>query len=381
MLSAAIIGGGFMGITHAETLRRMNIPIKGMLGIDSIETDSFLRRCGISKGYSNLDELANDPTVDIVHICTPNNLHFAMAKTLLQSGKHVIVEKPLANTSQEAYELIQLAKQNNLVGAVNYSIRYYPLNQEAHSRIATGFLGEPRILHAEYCQDWLFLPTDWNWRLNSIEGGQLRVVGDIGTHVMDLLCWLTGLKILEVFADLATFLPVRKRPTKNQSTFSNKLVITTDTEDVAINTEDFASILLRFDNGARGVITLSQINAGRKNAFWWEINGSSSSMYWHQEEPNQLWLGYREKANEILLKDPALMLPESRRYCAYPGGHAEGYPDSFVQHFSEVYRYIENARGEGKPSFPTFETGYEELVLCESIQRSASENRWVKVIY
>jgi predicted dehydrogenase len=198
---------------------------------------------------------------------------------------------------------------------------------------------------------------------------------------MDLLCWITGLQIVEVFADLATFLPIRKRPLKIQSTFNNKLSVSSKTEDVAIDTEDFASILLRFNNGSRGVITLSQINAGRKNAFWWEVNGSSSSMYWHQEEPNKLWLGYRNKANEILLKDPALMLPESRSYCAYPGGHAEGYPDSFFQHFSEVYRYIGEGKNQVKPLFPTLETGYRELVLCESIKQSASEGRWIKVNY
>jgi len=381
MLRAAIIGGGFMGFTHVETLRRMNVQIIGMLGVDSNETNSFTSKCRISKRYANIDELANDPNVDIVHICTPNHLHFGMAKTLLQFGKHIIVEKPLAITSQEGYELVQIAKQNNLVGAVNYSIRYYPLNQEAHSRISAGLLGEPRILHAEYCQDWLFLPTDWNWRLDSKEGGSLRVVGDIGTHVMDLLSWITGLEIVEVFADLATFLPIRKRPMNIQSTFSNKLSLTTETEDVSISTEDYASILLRFDNRARGVVTLSQINAGRKNAFWWEVNGSSSSMYWHQEEPNKLWLGYRDKANEILLKDPALMLPESRGFCAYPGGHAEGYPDSFFQHFSQVYRYIEEGKILGKPTFPTLESGYRELVLCECIQKSVSESRWIKVNY
>ncbi len=381
MINAAIIGGGFMGFTHVETLRRMNVPIKGMLGVDTNETKSFIGKCGISRGYENIEQLANDPEVDIVHICTPNHLHYEMAKILLQSGKHIVVEKPLANTSREAYELVELARKNRLVGAVNYSIRYYPLNQEAHSRISAGLIGKPRILHAEYCQDWLFFPTDWNWRLNAKEGGSLRVVGDIGTHVMDLLGWLTGLEITEVFADLATFLPVRKRPVKSQSTFNNKFSLNSETEDVAIDTEDFASILLRFENGARGVITLSQINAGRKNSLWWEINGSSSSMYWHQEEPNRLWLGYREKPNEILQKDPALMLPESRRFCAYPGGHAEGYPDSFFQHFSDVYRFIEDGKGIDDATFPTLETGYRELVLCERIEQSASEGRWVKVSY
>jgi predicted dehydrogenase len=381
MLRAAIIGGGFMGTTHTEALRRLNIPVVGMLGICPEETEVFVKRTGIPNAYSSLDEIANDPQVNVVHLCTPNNLHYPMAKALFQAGKHVLVEKPLANSIAEGTELTQLAKKNHLVGAVNYSIRFYPLNQEARARILSGQIGEPRILHAEYCQDWLFLPTDWNWRLIAQEGGPLRVVGDIGTHVLDMLTWLTGLEITEVMADMATFLPVRKRPRVGAETFGSKLTQSTVSEDVAIDTEDFASILLRFNNGARGVVTLTQVSAGRKNAFWWEINGSSSSLKWHQEEPNQLWMGYRQKPNEILLKDPSLMQLETRQYAPYPGGHAEGYPDTFARHFSDFYKYVEKGDFEAPPSFPTLEDGCRELKLCEAIQRSTLENHWIEVQY
>ena len=379
MLQAAIIGGGFMGTTHTEALRRLGVPVIGMLGVSAEESDSFVKRLGIPKVYESLDAVAKDKEVNVVHLSTPNYLHYSMAKILLEAGKHVLIEKPLANTSLEGAELVQLAKDKKLVGAVNYSVRFYPMNQEARARILAGQIGEPRILHAEYCQDWLFLPTDWNWRLIAQEGGALRVVGDIGTHVMDMLTWLTGLEIVEVMADMATFIPVRKRPLQAVETFGSKLSISAETEDIPIDTEDFASILLRFNNGARGVISLSQVNAGRKNAFWWEINGSKSSLQWYQEEPNKLWIGYREKPNEILLKDPALMQPDVRRYAAYPGGHAEGYPDTFVRHFSDVYRFISNGDFSLSPTFPTLEDGHRELLLCEAIQQSASEGRWVKV--
>lgn len=381
MLRTAIIGGGFMGGTHTEALRRLGIPVVGMLGANADETNSFTRRMQIPRAYESLDAVASDKDINVVHLCTPNHLHYSMAKTLMGAGKHVVIEKPLANTIAEGAELVQLAKEKNLVGAVNYSVRFYPMNQEARARILTGQIGEPRILHAEYCQDWLFLPTDWNWRLIASEGGALRVVGDIGTHVMDMLTWLTDLKIVEVMADMATFIPTRKRPMKAVETFGSKLSVSTDTEDVQIDTEDFASILLRFENSARGVVTLSQVNAGRKNAFWWEINGSKSSLQWHQEEPNKLWIGFREKPNEILLKDPALMQPETRSYAAYPGGHAEGYPDTFVRHFSDIYHYIEHGDFSLPPSFPTLEEGHRELLLCEAIQHSASERRWVTVQY
>lgn len=379
MLQAAIIGGGFMGATHTEALRRLGIPVTGMLGISPDETDHFVKRMGLARAYANVGALAKDPEVDVVHLCTPNNLHYRMGKALLEAGKHVVIEKPLANTSAEGAELVRLAKERKLVGAVNYSIRFYPLNQEARARIRGGQIGEARILHAEYCQDWLFLPTDWNWRLVAEEGGRLRVVGDIGTHVMDMLTWLTGLEIVEVMADLATFIPVRRRPSKAVETFGGKLSVSSETEDVQIDTEDFASLLLKFDNGARGVISLSQVSAGRKNAFWWEINGSKGSLGWHQEEPNRLWMGYREKPNEILLKDPALMQPDARPYAAYPGGHAEGYPDTFVRHFSDIYRYISTGDTSLPPSFPTLSDGQRELILCEAIQQSAEEGRWVKV--
>jgi predicted dehydrogenase len=379
MLQTAIIGGGFMGATHTEALRRLGIPVIGMLGINDDESNNFVKRMGLPKAYKSLDEVAKDKDVNVVHLCTPNNLHYSMAKVLLEAGKHVLIEKPLANTSSEGAELVQLAKDKRLVGAVNYSIRFYPMNQEARARFRSGQIGEARILHAEYCQDWLFFPTDWNWRLVAREGGALRVVGDIGTHVMDMLTWLTGLEIVEVMADMATFIPVRKRPIQAVETFGSKLSTSAETEDTPIDTEDFASILLRFNNGARGVVSLSQVNAGRKNAFWWEINGSKSSLQWHQEEPNKLWVGYREKANEILLKDPALMLPDVRSYAAYPGGHAEGYPDTFVRHFSDVYRYISNGNFSLSPTFPTLEDGRRELVLCEAIQQSVTEGRWVKV--
>jgi predicted dehydrogenase len=368
-----------MGVTHTEALRRLCIPVIGMLGIDDEETISFTHRLEIPKAYRSLDELVQEADVSVVHICTPNNLHYSMAKACLDAGKHVVIEKPLATTSQEGAELVRLAKQKQLVGAVNYSIRFYPLNQEARARIHNGQIGEPRLLHAEYCQDWLFLPTDWNWRLVAKEGGSLRVVGDIGTHVMDMLTWLTGLEITAVMAEMATFIPVRKRPLKAVETFASKLGVAAETQDTPIDTEDFASILLRFNNGARGVITLSQLNAGRKNAFWWEVNGSKGSMYWHQEQPNHLWMGYREKPNEILLKDPALMQPEARSYAAYPGGHAEGYPDTFVRHFSDIYNYISKADFSSPLSFPTLQDGYRELVLCEAIQRSFAEGKWVEV--
>lgn len=378
-IQAAIVGAGFMGRTHTEALRRLGIPIHGLLGRDGEETCHMAAVLNIEHCYESFAELCADPAITAVHLCTPNYLHYPMAREALLAGKHVFCEKPLATTSSEAQELVELARERELVAAVNYSVRFYPLNQEARARVQAGLLGEPRILRAEYCQDWLFLPSDWNWRLDPQEGGNLRVVGDIGTHVMDMLCWISGLQITSVMADLATFLPQRHRPANAADTFGSKLSTAVDTVAVDIHTEDYAAIMLRFDNGARGVIALSQVSAGRKNNFCWEINGSLSSLAWRQERPNELWMGYREKPNEILLKDPALMMPEARPYAAYPGGHAEGYPDSFVRHFSDFYAAVAAGAGSMPATFPSFEDGWRELVLCEAIERSAQERRWVDV--
>ena len=368
-----------MGRTHTEALRRLDIAVGGLLGRDAAETCRMAAELGIERCYETFAEVCADPAITAVHLCTPNYLHYPMAREALLAGKHVFCEKPLATTSAEARELVDLARARELVAAVNYSVRFYPLNQEARARVQAGLLGEPRILRAEYCQDWLFLPTDWNWRLDPAEGGALRAVGDIGTHVMDLLCWISGLQITAVMADLATFLPQRNRPASAVDTFGSKLAPTAGAVAVDIHTEDYATIMLHFDNGARGVIALSQVSAGRKNNFCWEINGSQSSLAWRQERPNELWVGYRERPNEILLKDPALMMLQARPYAAYPGGHAEGYPDSFVRHFSDFYAAVATGESGAPPTFPSFEDGWRELLLCEAIQRSAQERRWVDI--
>jgi predicted dehydrogenase len=382
MLKSAVIGTGFMGITHVEALRRLGIEVVGLLGINDEETRSAVVRLSLRKAYLGLEELLADPEISVVHICTPNYLHYPMAKAVLKAGKHVMCEKPLANNSQEVDDLVRLEKDTGLVGAVNYNLRFYPLNQEARGRIQAGEMGEINIVHGEYCQDWLLLPTDWNWRLEPELGGDLRVVADIGTHWMDLVTWLTNLEISAVFADFHTFLPTRYKPIKEEETFANKLGTGVNTgKPIHIHTEDYAAMLFEFSNGARGTLMLSQISPGRKNDCRWEFNGSKASMSWRQENPNELWIGHREKPNELLLKDPALMQPDARLTAAYPGGHAEGYPDTFVQIFKSLYGYI--AAGKyGKPrSFATFKDGRRELILCETIQQSANEGRWVQIRY
>ena len=376
-LRAAVIGAGFGGRAHIEALRRLAIPIQGVLGSSLARTQEACRSLGIARAYQSMEELAKDGSVDVVHVCTPNHLHFPETESALRAGTHVMCEKPLAMNTQQTAALVALARKQGKVGAVTYNLRYYPLCQEAHALVEQGAIGEPRIAYGTYLQDWLFYPSDWNWRLDPELGGAMRSVADIGTHWLDLICWITGRNLKELCADLATMIPVRQRPTGPVETF--KKTDNTATEPVRMTTDDYGSILLHFEGGLRGVLTVSQVSAGRKNRMWFEIDGSEGSLAWDEEEPNLLWIGSRKEANRYLIKDPSLMSPQARGYAAYPAGHAEGYPDTFVQLFKDLYGYIAAGDLKAPRSFPTFETGHYEVKLCELIAVSARERRWVDV--
>jgi predicted dehydrogenase len=360
-----------------EALRRLAIPIQGVLGSSEAKTQQACHALGIPRAYHSMEELASDGSVDVVHVCTPNHLHFPETESALRAGKHVMCEKPLAMNTQQTAVLVGLAQKQQRVGAVTYNLRYYPLCQEAHALVQKGAIGEPRIVHGTYLQDWLFYPNDWNWRLDPELGGTMRAVADIGTHWMDLIGWITGRKLKELCADLATVIPVRQRPKGPVETFQK--IADLATEPVPMSTDDYSSILLHFDGGLRGVLTVSQVSAGRKNRMWFEIDGSEGSLAFDQEQPNVLWIGSRKEANRWLIKDPSLMSPQARGYAAYPAGHAEGYPDTFVQLFKDLYAYIVAGDFKAPRSFPTFETGHYEAQLCELIAVSARERRWVEV--
>ena len=376
-LHAAIVGPGFVGRAHLEALRRLGIPVQGMLASTPERSKAAAESLHLPHAYQSLEEIVEDKSVQLVHLCTPNNLHFAEASQLLRAGKHVLCEKPLALDSRESATLVSLLKDTGLVGAVTYNLRYYPLCQEARALVQGGAIGQVKLIHGSFLQDWLLFPTDWNWRLDAKLGGELRAVSDIGTHWLDLVAWLTSSKVSELCADLATVLPTRHRPKGRVETFQK--AGTGETVEVMISTDDYASVLLHFENEARGVMTVSQVSPGRKARLWFEIDGSEGSLAFDSESPNHLWIGRRDRACEVLPKDPALQHPESRGYAAYPGGHPEGYPDTFVQLFKDVYGYVAAGDFRAPRTFPTFETGHEELVLCEAIAESAQNRRWVSV--
>jgi len=376
-INAAIIGLGFVGRAHLDALRRLGISVQGVLGSTPERTKASRDALGLPRAYASLEELAADPSVHVVHLCTPNNEHFQESSQLLRAGKNILCEKPLTLDSRESAALVSLAKETGRVGGVAYNLRYYPLCQEARALIHKGAIGQVRLVHGSFLQDWLLYPTDWNWRLEAKLGGELRAVSDIGTHWLDLVTWMTNSKVAELCSDLATVLPSRRKPKGRVETFQK--AGTAETEEVMMTSDDYASVLLRFENDAHGVMSVSQVSAGRKARLWFEINGSEASLAFDSESPNSLWIGRRDRACEVLPKDPGLQSPESRGYAAYPGGHAEGYPDTFVQLFKDFYGYIAAGDFRAPRSFPTFETGHEELLLCEAIAESAQKRSWVSV--
>ncbi len=377
---AALIGGGFIGPVHAEALRRIGVEVTGVLGSSPDRAKRTAEELGAARVYRDLDDLLNDESVEVVHIASPNAYHFTQAKRCLAAGRHVVCEKPLATTSTETSALKKLAEEHSAqVAAVNYNIRFYPLCHEIRDRIARGDIGRVLSITGSYTQDWLLRQDDYNWRVEPDGGTNLRAVADIGTHWMDLAQFLVGDSIQSVFAELATFWEERRRPTGSSETFRTASETAAPTTiPVRIITEDYAAVLLRFGSGSRGSFHVSQTSAGRKNRLSIEINGTDGSLAWESEAPNQLWIGRRDKANQCLERDPSLLSPTSSSLCHYPGGHAEGFPDTFKQLFLAVYEAI-GSKERKAPAYPTFGDGDREVRLCEAIARSAREERWVTV--
>jgi predicted dehydrogenase len=378
-IGVALTGTGFMGPAHTEALRRLGVRVVGVMGSSPEKSRHFAERMGIPKAYGNFDEILADPAVQAVHLTTPNRWHFVTAKAALLAGKHVMCEKPLAMTTQESAQLVVLAQSVKLAAGVNYNYRFYPICLEARERVRRGDLGAIYSVVGGYVQDWLLYPTDYNWRVLASEGGKLRAVADIGTHWLDLVQSITGLQVEALCADLHTIHPVRQRPKGEVETFSGKVAQLAASEAINIETEDLGAILLRFRGGGSGLLWVSQVTAGRKNRLHFEIAGADRALWFDGERPNEMWIGQRNQPNGFLIKDPGLMGDTARAYTAYPGGHSEGYPDSFKMCFKAFYDYIVAGDFDTPPFFPTFAEGHQEIVLCEAILRSHVEQRWVTV--
>jgi len=377
-VSTAIIGTGFMGRVHAEQIRRLGfVDIAGVAGVNAAEAAAFGQSMGIERTTGDYKELLADPAIQAVHVLTPNALHYPVSMDALHAGKAVLCEKPLAVSAKEASNMLKLAEKKNLVHAVNHNLRYYPLVQHIRQYIAAGELGEVLHVQGTYSQDWLLYDTDFNWRIDAKENGALRAVGDIGSHWMDMIQHLTGLPITALCADLATFHKTRKKPKTAIQTFAGKKLKPSDYDEVKISTEDYGGLLLHLGDSARGAFTASQVAAGNKNRFAFEIYGTKSGVMWNQERPDELWIGNRNEPNRILIKDPSMLMGPAAGFADLPGGHSEGYDDAHKQLYKRFYRRV--ADPSAPVDYPTFEDGWRGMVLLEKVVDSAKKKGWVKV--
>ncbi|MCF7740174.1 MAG: Gfo/Idh/MocA family oxidoreductase [Candidatus Marinimicrobia bacterium] len=377
-IKTGIIGCGFMGQSHIENIRRIpNVEITAVSDIVENKRRKLAESYNISKVYKNWHELAKDPEIDVIHNCTPNHMHYEINKSAIQEGKAILSEKPLTNDEQRSEELLKIAKEKNILAGVNFNYRNYPLIQHARQMIKNGEIGQIYLVHGHYLQDWLLYKSDYNWRVDKKKGGASRAIADIGSHWCDMLQFLTGKKVVKVFSDLNIIHKTRYKPASESETFRGKEVDRNGNE-IEVNTEDTGTVIFQLEDNIRGVFNVSQVSAGHKNCFDIEINGSQMSIAWTQEEPNKLWMGHRDKPNQELVKDPALLNSESKSFAHYPGGHPEGYPDLFKNMFLEFYEAFRNNKTiEDKVNFPTFEDGYQENRIVEAVLKSNNEKCWI----
>jgi predicted dehydrogenase len=372
-LRAGVVGTGFIGAVHVEALRRLGVEVVGVVG----STPGRARAKALAPVIDSYDALLADDRVDVVHLTTPNYLHHPQVKQALAAGKHVVCEKPVAMTSEQSAELLELAERSGLVHCTNFNIRFYPQAQQARALVANGDVGEVWNVHGGYLQDWLLLPTDWNWRLEPDKGGELRAVADIGSHWLDLVQFVVGRRVESLLADMATTIPVRRRPARQIETFASADDVAR--EDAPMATEDLAHILLRFAGGSRGSLVVSQVSAGRKNSLRFEVDGSRAALAWDSERNEELWVGHRGEPNEHLLRDPALLAPDARSRTGLPGGHAEGFAETFKELYRAVYAAVAASGPPEAPDYPTFADGHWQNVLGDAVALSNRERRWVEV--
>ncbi len=380
-IKAGIIGMGFIGVSHIEAIRR--IGFAELAAVTDVNQELARKKSEeyfIPKCCGSIDELLADKEIDVVHNCTPNNLHMEVNEKIIKAGKHIFSEKPLAVNSAESGRMLELLSQNkSLVHGVNFNYRMNPLVQDMKNKLKRGEIGRPLLVHGSYLQDWLLFETDYNWRIEPEVGGPSRCIADIGSHWMDSVQTVTGARIIEVCADLLTVFPVRKKAKGQVETFS--VNANAEYEDKAVKTEDYGAVLFKMDDGAGGVFYASQVSAGRKCSLSFEIDGTKASMHWNQETPDQMWMGHREKDNLHVMRNPLLMAPESKQYTYLAAGHPEGWNDALRNNISSLYGFIAEGKVIGKDpcDFATFEDGHYLIKVTEAIMKSSANRQWVSV--
>lgn len=370
---AAVIGAGFIGAVHVEMLRRLgNVHVVALC--DAVDVEKKAANLHIENAYDDYKKMMDEQKPDAVHICTPNNTHYDIAKYAIEKGIHFICEKPFTTTVEQARELVELAEERGIIGAINFHNRLYPIPNEMHQMVCRGEIGDLFSVHGGYVQDWLMYDTDYSWRLEKGQVGKTRAIADIGSHWMDLAEFVTGGKIKRVNAVFRTVHPLRKKPIGKVETFQT--ITDASYEKISIDTEDEAVVMFEMESGAIGTAIISMVFAGKKNTTTLSIAGSKKSLEWNSENLNDLWIGYRNKPNEILTKDASLMHSEAAELASYPSGHVEGFPDAF----KNVFRQFYDSFGKDKVyDFACLKDGLREMILSDCVFESAMRRTWVEV--
>lgn len=379
-IKVAIIGMGYIGKVHLDTLLRVpGLEVVAISDVNEKILAELAEAYAIPTYTTDWEELLDDQEITAFHNCTPNHLHFEINKTLLEHGKHILSEKPLCLSKDQARELRDLAEENHCITGINHCYRFYPSVQEMAQRVRKGEIGEVHTVFGSYFQDWLLYETDYNWRLDTKFTGRSNTMADIGSHWMDLAQFISNLDVVEVMADLNTIHPVRKKATKEYLTYAKPEGA--DFEDVPVEVDDYGSVLLHFENGAHGCFSVCQVAAGRKCTIDVQVYGTKTAYAWNHETPAQFWVGHREAGNTILFENAQLFHKESGKFAHLPAGHPLGYYDAVFNLFSEFYRSIDaQAAGEEyETPLPTFDQGYKMMSLIEAILTSHHEKRWVTV--
>ena len=379
-LKVAVLGTGFIGAVHAEAATRNGAEVIGFLGSTPARTAAAAERLG-RPAFTDLAEvLASD--ADVVHVATPNHLHAEQSLAVLAAGKHLVCEKPLTTELAAARELHRQAMTSGLVHAVCFTQRFFPQVHEARARVRAGDVGTPHLVTGSYLQDWLLFDTDWNWRLDTAAGGETRSISDIGSHWLDASAFILDSPVMSVCAHLQTVHPIRRRPVGEVETFSGG---GGDTEriEVAVHTDDAAQVMIEYANGARGLLAVSQVSAGRKNALTIEVDGTEGALAWASERPEEMWLGHRDEPNQVLWRDPTTAAAEARNISWYPGGHPHGFSDTFRGFVQTVYADVRHGsprrNADGRTAYPDFTDGLVGMAVEDAIRQSARTRGWVDV--
>jgi predicted dehydrogenase len=379
-LGAAIVGTGFVGPFHVDAVRRTGLAdVIALVGSDLARTEARARSLGVDVATTELDRVLDDPTIDVVHVCTPNVTHVELATRVLEAGKHLVLEKPVATNAADAWRLVDLAARLSRHAATALTYRGYPMVRRGRALVAADELGEVRLVHGAYIQDWLSEPTDYNWRLEPEISGTSRAVADIGSHWLDTAEFISGLQVVEVVADVATFIPRRMRPLGGAIAFSSS---EGPSEEIEIRSEDAATILVRFDGGARGACVVSQVSPGRKNGLSVEVAGARATLDWQQEEPERLWIRTRAEAR-LLTRGPADGEPPGAAGVpSLPAGHPEGWAEALRDLLRPFYRAV--AAGDPPAPrqtgpYPTLADGAHGVAFVEAVLASARDGRWTRL--